>query len=405
MTEPDPVAALAAQLEELRGQLARSQGEVGHLRARLEELLRPASWCSRLRDQEARREDSTRRSPGGRPTSPRRRTGSACARDEHAAAARRAAGLGRARRPRPVSRRTWPRLPPCWASHPEAVLGARQPDDGVGPDLRRPGQPAPAGRPLVSSSGGCPASWAASAQALKCDVAGCRPVQCLAAGALATALHLTRPEGPGRASPASGAFGVNTACPGQGMIIGCPFPCSPTVRSGARSATRWRRERRSASAGRHACCGPAREGAERGRGMGHLWVLCVACHEDKREAVFYEPPHDIRHRRAGRLAARSVVRVVLRRGPSWHAGAYIGPVVLLQLVSLGRGHQRHGVLRSRLGADPAQVPHDGIHRRQSAGPAGHTIRLIIAIGRFGVPSGRTGRSLAPRRRAPSTPQR
>ena len=38
MTDPDPVAALAAQLEELRGQLARSQGEVGHLHARLEEF-------------------------------------------------------------------------------------------------------------------------------------------------------------------------------------------------------------------------------------------------------------------------------------------------------------------------------------------------------------------------------
>ena len=36
MTEPDPVAALAAQLEELRGQLARYTGETGHLRARLE---------------------------------------------------------------------------------------------------------------------------------------------------------------------------------------------------------------------------------------------------------------------------------------------------------------------------------------------------------------------------------
>ena len=35
MTEPDPVAALAAQLEELRGQWARSQGEIGALRERL----------------------------------------------------------------------------------------------------------------------------------------------------------------------------------------------------------------------------------------------------------------------------------------------------------------------------------------------------------------------------------
>jgi hypothetical protein len=36
LTEPDPVAALAAQLEELRGQLARYTGETGHLRARLD---------------------------------------------------------------------------------------------------------------------------------------------------------------------------------------------------------------------------------------------------------------------------------------------------------------------------------------------------------------------------------
>jgi hypothetical protein len=35
LAEPDPVAALAAQVEELRGQLARSQGDIGHLRERL----------------------------------------------------------------------------------------------------------------------------------------------------------------------------------------------------------------------------------------------------------------------------------------------------------------------------------------------------------------------------------
>jgi regulator of replication initiation timing len=37
VTEPDPVADLAAQLEELRGQLARYQGEVGQLRSRFSE--------------------------------------------------------------------------------------------------------------------------------------------------------------------------------------------------------------------------------------------------------------------------------------------------------------------------------------------------------------------------------
>ena len=37
MADPDPIAALAAQLEELRGQLARYTGETGHLRAKLAE--------------------------------------------------------------------------------------------------------------------------------------------------------------------------------------------------------------------------------------------------------------------------------------------------------------------------------------------------------------------------------
>jgi len=36
VTDPDPVAALSAQLDELRGQWARSQGEIGVLRERLE---------------------------------------------------------------------------------------------------------------------------------------------------------------------------------------------------------------------------------------------------------------------------------------------------------------------------------------------------------------------------------
>jgi uncharacterized coiled-coil DUF342 family protein len=34
--DPDPIAALAAQLQELRGQLASYTGETGHLRARLD---------------------------------------------------------------------------------------------------------------------------------------------------------------------------------------------------------------------------------------------------------------------------------------------------------------------------------------------------------------------------------
>jgi len=39
-------------------------------------------------------------------------------------------------------------------------------------------------------------------------------------------------------------------------------------------------------------CAPALEASERGRGMGHLWVSCNACHEVSRRTTFYEPPHD-----------------------------------------------------------------------------------------------------------------
>jgi hypothetical protein len=45
-------------------------------------------------------------------------------------------------------------------------------------------------------------------------------------------------------------------------------------------------------------CDAARESAERGRGMGHLWVWCGACHEDGLDAVFYEPPHDVTYHEA-----------------------------------------------------------------------------------------------------------
>src|SRR5690242_20664577 len=43
-------------------------------------------------------------------------------------------------------------------------------------------------------------------------------------------------------------------------------------------------------------CQPAREAAERGRGMGHVRVMCNRCHDQLRQTVFYEPPHDTGHR-------------------------------------------------------------------------------------------------------------
>jgi len=45
-------------------------------------------------------------------------------------------------------------------------------------------------------------------------------------------------------------------------------------------------------------CGPAREAAERGRGMGHVTLWCGTCSEqDHRDARFYEPPHEVGHNR------------------------------------------------------------------------------------------------------------
>jgi hypothetical protein len=42
-------------------------------------------------------------------------------------------------------------------------------------------------------------------------------------------------------------------------------------------------------------CVPAREAAERGRGMGHVMVTCNACHDQLRQTTFYEPAHDSGH--------------------------------------------------------------------------------------------------------------
>lgn len=39
-----------------------------------------------------------------------------------------------------------------------------------------------------------------------------------------------------------------------------------------------------------------REAAERGRGFGHVRVMCNACHDRRRQTMFYEPPHDTGHR-------------------------------------------------------------------------------------------------------------
>ena len=74
MTEPDPVAALAAQLEELRGRLLRAEGGVGQVRARLET---DSGQVLMLRLEIKKLGEKIEAAiAGARPTNPRRRTGS-----------------------------------------------------------------------------------------------------------------------------------------------------------------------------------------------------------------------------------------------------------------------------------------------------------------------------------------
>jgi hypothetical protein len=67
-------------------------------------------------------------------------------------------------------------------------------------------------------------------------------------------------------------------------------------------------------------CGPARERAAQGQGMGHLWVCCLACSdESQRETIFYEPPHHTGHQPANSWATRPGpldlgLKIGLRRG-------------------------------------------------------------------------------------------
>jgi len=118
VTERDPVAALAAQVAELRGQLARYTGETGHLRARLEEgsgqivILR-----LQVKQLAERADEANGRRQAADPAAP---CWLGLSREEHAARlAEVRAWVER------VACVQWPgylrRLAPCWANHPEAV--------------------------------------------------------------------------------------------------------------------------------------------------------------------------------------------------------------------------------------------------------------------------------------------
>jgi hypothetical protein len=117
VSEPDPIAALAAQLEELRGRMLRAEGGVGQVRARLEtdsgQVLVLLAEVKRLREQ---LEEALDKHQLARPPAPWWCVGQ----DQGAAM------LAELREwVETFLRRHYPgylaRLAPCWASHPDAV--------------------------------------------------------------------------------------------------------------------------------------------------------------------------------------------------------------------------------------------------------------------------------------------
>jgi hypothetical protein len=173
VTEPDPIAALAAQLEELRGQLARYTGETGHLRARLAEdsgqVLMLRLEIKRLGE---KIEAAIARRDADEPQAPY------------------LLGLGAEERAAQLAGlRAWveqvglvqyaeyfAKLPPCWPSHSAAVIELStvmaewvriygDPDNRPLPDA------------LVWNDKWLPGVLGRLAVAIKCDVSGCRLVQ------------------------------------------------------------------------------------------------------------------------------------------------------------------------------------------------------------------------------------
>jgi regulator of replication initiation timing len=117
MTEPGPVAALAAQLEELRGQLARAQGDVGHVRARLEagagQTMMLRLEVKQLRERLGEALETHKLEPA---PAPWWCTGETEGKAMLAELREWVDGFARRHYPGYLAR-----LPACWANHPEAV--------------------------------------------------------------------------------------------------------------------------------------------------------------------------------------------------------------------------------------------------------------------------------------------
>ena len=52
----------------------------------------------------------------------------------------------------------------------------------------------------------------------------------------------------------------------------------------------------------------AREATGRGRGMEHVRVACDRCHDQLRQTLFFEPPHDSGYRLGDRTASSALRR-------------------------------------------------------------------------------------------------
>ena len=170
MADPDPIAALAAQLEQLRGQLARYTGETGHLRAKLAE---DSGQVVLLRLEIKQLGESLDEAIGKRATAdPPAPSWLGLSGEEHAAR------LGELRAwVERVALVQWPgymaRLAPCWANHPEAVWELSNLMTEWGRIYGDPDN-----RPLPDAlwffERWLPGVVGRLAQAVRCDVAGCR---------------------------------------------------------------------------------------------------------------------------------------------------------------------------------------------------------------------------------------
>ena len=134
MTEPDPIAALAAHLEEMRGRLLRAEGRVGQVGARLEtesgQVLPLLAEVKRLRGQ---LEDAIEKRQLAPPPAPWWCTGKA---EGEAMLADLREWV------ETFLRRHYPAYAPATSllgKSSRGGMGGGQPPCGVDPDLRRPG--------------------------------------------------------------------------------------------------------------------------------------------------------------------------------------------------------------------------------------------------------------------------